>query len=94
MVTGKFLGVKVVSTEGGTEEKDDEVQRQVRGAVLLDPGEASREASEFCFTNTAVSGCQGNLDLCHNMLLGFVPVCYLESKIFPFCFIGPSHDLE
>ncbi len=54
MVTGKFLGVKVAPGDGGTEKKDEEEPRQVRGAVLLDSSEASREASEFCFANMAV----------------------------------------
>ena len=50
-------------SEGMTEGEGEE-ERQVRSAVLLDPSEASREASEFCFTNITVSihfvDCLGN----------------------------------
>lgn len=50
IVTGKFLGVKVVGgcTEGATEGKEK------YSVALLDPSEASKEASAFCFTNFTI----------------------------------------
>ena len=46
-MTGKFLGVKVVRSEEGREEK--------HCIVMLDWNEASQEKSAFCFTNSTVS---------------------------------------
>lgn len=52
-MTGKFLGVKVVGgcTEGPTEGKEK------YSVALLDPSEASKEASAFCFTNFTIKVC-------------------------------------
>ena len=49
-MTGKFLGVKVVGgcREGATEGKEK------HSIALLDPSEASKEASAFCFTNFTI----------------------------------------
>ena len=51
-MTGKFLGVKVV--EGAAKGKEREEKHSV---TLLDSGEASKESSAFCFTNSALKVC-------------------------------------
>ena len=49
-MTGKFLGVKVVGgcREGAAEGKEKYT------IALLDPSEASKEGSAFCFTNFTI----------------------------------------
>ncbi len=57
----------MVRHDGGTEGKDGEEERLVRNAVLLDPSEASREASEFCFANTTVSAVALGVSIEHRL---------------------------
>ena len=56
VVTGKFLGVRVVKRcEGGCEGVVEGKAREDRYCItLLDPSEASVEMSAFCFTNSMV----------------------------------------
>ena len=65
VVTGKFLGVKVVQRknvtcsvgEGAKEESEltDNVAGKKHVVSLLEPSEATFKTSAFCFFNTAVS---------------------------------------
>ena len=65
VVTGKFLGVKVIQPtdcaggctgRGGEEEGGgSELQGKKCRVVLLDPSKATFKASAFCFSDTTVS---------------------------------------